>query len=153
MKAIQRNYEAAQAEAAQRIGYQVGYSEQALKTLALVNGGAIIGLFTFIGNNGSLPIDVSWLWWAFASFVAGLAFTMIGYLGAFMSQGKYYQAAQAEAWNELDRAASGLAWGRDHDAVTAIGFRWELAGVAAGMLALLAFVTGAGMALAGALPA
>lgn len=147
------NYEAMTADAMKRIEYQVAFAENALKGLMLVNGGAIVALFTFIGNTGSLAPDTNKLWWAFGSFAGGLVFTLIAYFGACLSQGYFYQTSQAEAWNFQSRMVEGR-WGtNDHIGPFNRGLRAEAAGTVSAALALLAFLAGAIFALLGVMPA
>lgn len=60
------HYEELRADAADRIKYQVEYRHAALRGLTIVNGGAIIALFTFIGNDRSavLHLNPTMIWWA-----------------------------------------------------------------------------------------
>jgi len=83
-----RDYETLKAEEAQRLGFQHDFSQAALKSAVLVNGGAIVALFTFLGNDKTV-INPEWLFAAFGCFAFSLACGLAAYLGAFLSQGFY----------------------------------------------------------------
>lgn len=103
-----RDYENHQKDAAQRLQFQHDFAQSALRTLVLVNGGAIIGLFTFIGN-GRAEFDGYGLKCAFAWLVVALFLSMFAYFGAFYSQANYMNAsafaavASREALGDLER--------------------------------------------------
>lgn len=64
-RAIARHdYEDFKAETAERLKLQAEMAHAALKGLTLANGGAIVALFTFLGNSRS-AVDRGDLWWAF----------------------------------------------------------------------------------------
>lgn len=149
----QMNYETLTADAAKRIDFQVGYAEQGLKALMLVNGGAIVALFTFIGNEAPVVLDTGKVWWAFRCFAAGAALTLVAYFGAFLSQGNYYLSSQHEAWNCQIKMLTGEPGNYDYVGPFKIGRRWERLGAAAAIAALLAFIAGAHFAIQGVLPA
>lgn len=103
-----RDYEGHQSDAVQRLQFQHDFAQSALRTLVLVNGGAIIGLFTFIGN-GRAAFDGAGLKCAFAWLVVALFLSMFAYFGAFYSQANYMNAsayaavASREALGNLER--------------------------------------------------
>lgn len=151
--AARQNYDALTAEAMLRLQFQVSFAEQALKGLMLVNGGAIVALYTVIGNSGAVSLDVGRLWAAFGCFVAGLVLTLLAYLGAFASQNFYYISSQLEAWNHLIATQSDKLGTHDHLTPYRQGYWAQIAGVGCASLGVLAFLIGAGFALAGVLPA
>jgi hypothetical protein len=65
----------------------------ALRSIILLNGGAIIGLFTFLGNlaskNGQalIQVNVGVMPLAFSAFVIGLIFALLACLASYMAQG------------------------------------------------------------------
>lgn len=101
-----RDHDVHQAEVAARLQFQFEYAQSALKTLVLVNGGAIIGLFTFIGNDKA-TFEWSGLKCAFASLVIALFLSMFAYFGAFFSQANYMNLASFHALASRN-AAGGL---------------------------------------------
>lgn len=92
------DYENLQAEASDRLKYQVEFGHASLRNLMLTNGGAIIALFTFIGNSSSVfgPTNI---WWAFSWFSLGLFLTLVGYLSAFISQYLFFECSMFQMWN------------------------------------------------------
>ncbi|MGK2287295.1 hypothetical protein [Pedomonas sp. V897] len=153
LAAARLNYEALSADASKRIDYQVGYAEQGLKGLMLVNGGAIVALFTFIGNEAPVALDTVKVWWAFRCFSAGIVFTLSAYFAAFFSQGQYYLSSQYEAWNWGQKMLTGVDGNYKHKRPFRIGKWCEVLGAVAALAALVAFIAGASFALKGVLPA
>lgn len=92
------DYERENKEAESRLQYQIDYSQSLLRTLIIVNGGAIIAIFTFIGNDGR-KFDQSYIYSAFASFSVGIVLTLLAYIAAFLSQLYFMNASLAAAWN------------------------------------------------------
>ncbi|WP_265529105.1 hypothetical protein [Sphingomicrobium marinum] len=74
-------------DAEQRLEFQHQYTLAGLKTLQLINGGAILALLTYAGNGGTA--DVSNFKVAFALYAAGLVLVTLAYLAAYASQGAY----------------------------------------------------------------
>lgn len=147
------DYEDHRQEVFERLKMQAAFAEAGLKSLMLVNAGAIIGLFTFIGNGSTkLHIRADWLWPAFGCFVAGMAATLVAHIAAFFSQGFYYQQTQAQSWND-QAIMIGAEARHGTDDLYKKGFLAENIGVTAAVVALLAFVVGAFLAFKGVLPA
>ncbi len=71
----------------------VAYAQSALKTLVLVNGGAIIALLTFIGNQGG-QFDPRGISWSFVWFGLGLSFAIGAHFPAYLSQIRYLESAR-----------------------------------------------------------
>lgn len=144
--------ETAASEMLERLRFQVAFAQKALAALVLVNGGAIIGMFTLIGTiaghaDTHLALSGGRLWQAFAAFVAGLAFSLFAYLGAFLSQGFYYVVAALEM-DGIDPD--------EPDPRTIEHMRGQTAewvAISAATLSLILFVIGSGLALASVLPA
>lgn len=156
---ISRSRDYAYADAAERVRFQASFAEKMLNALMLANGGAIVGLFTFIGNvagkkDAPIHINATPLWVAFACFVIGLALTLGAHVLAFLSQQMFYYQAMEEverydrtlAMNELqvDRSAE--------LANNAKGLRYYGIGIAMAVAGVILFVCGAGCALFGLLP-
>ena len=96
------DYEAYLSESNDRLRYQTEFSQSALKSLMLVNGGAIISLLTFIGNKGHV-FDQEAIWWSFLLFALGLFFCLVAYFGAYFSQGYYMQMVVNQTYNAQRR--------------------------------------------------
>jgi hypothetical protein len=122
-----------------------------LRTLTIINGGALIGLITFLGHveiaRHAQPVP---LWWAYALFVVGLFLSFGAILGAYLAQ-NYFN------WNEMAEAErSGLqTLGRDtKEAYEDSAKHWQNGGKARGFAiacavgSALAFVAGAFLSLA-----
>jgi len=75
-----RDYETYKAEEAQRLGFQHDFAQAALKSAVLVNGGAIVALFTFLGNE-KVVVHPDLLFWSFGSFAAALGSGLAAYFG------------------------------------------------------------------------
>jgi hypothetical protein len=67
--------------------YVIDFALLTLRTLSIVNGGALIGMLTFIGNFPAFADAGSPIWWSFILFGGGLAFTLASMLYAYLSQG------------------------------------------------------------------
>lgn len=96
------DYQALIADAADRLKHQVDLAQATIRSLTLINGGAIVALFTFIGNldaNGALLVDPPQIKRAFLAFAFGLMFAMASSFGAFLSQYWYALTSQIEAWH------------------------------------------------------
>ncbi|WP_010186020.1 hypothetical protein [Sphingomonas sp. PAMC 26605] len=147
------DYEAAIADASERVKYQVALVDRGLQSLMLINGGALVALFTLLGSKAPPHFDARLLWYAFGFFALGLAMTLLANLSAFLSQAAFYAVSMMEAW-DAQRAIGGLAAERTTDMHRAHrgGLHAQYAGVATAALALFAFVLGCGLAFAGVLP-
>lgn len=147
------DHEALQKDAELRLGYQVEFSHNALKALTLANGGAIVALFTLLGNvdNARLAVDAGLIWWAFAAFTSGLVCTFVASFGAFFSQSFYMLSSQQEAW-EKQAEMLGAESKYDHLAEYQKGEKAEFVGIVAAILSLILFAFGGGFALASVLP-
>jgi hypothetical protein len=143
----QLDYENYKVEISERLKFQVEFAQGVLRGLTLANGGALIALFTFIGNTGTRHNGAS-LWWAFGSFGAGLVLTLLSSMEAFFSQRFYMKSTIAQLWNEQENMLGGNG---AHDFGTEYrrGEWAEIFGITCAFLALLAFIVGAGLALAG----
>jgi hypothetical protein len=147
------DYENLTADAADRLRLQGEMAQAIFRGLTLVNGGAIIALFTFIGNSES-EFDATKIWWAFGCFVSGLALTLVALMAAFRSQSCYMKSSQYEAsdnqrvWLNLPpRNASSP----NHRTEYRLGEIAEYVAMGAVGSAFMAFVIGSGFALTGVL--
>lgn len=143
---LRRVYEAEASEAMERLRFAADLARSGLQALMFVNGGALIALFTLIGNSGGLKFDVAALWWSFALFSIGLAGSLGSFLFAFLSQNQFYYVAFYLA----DNARAGLNDRPppndpkdDHKA----GDRYLIAAIACAIGSLACFIAGAGFAL------
>jgi len=146
--------EAARAELLERLKFQIGYSEAIIKSLILVNGGALVALFAFIGNAGSATVfrfDTKGLWMAFALFVAGLALTLFAAIGGFFSQGFFYGVTQQEIWMAQEARLTGCAPKDERFVGLRRGQIAQYLGVAFAILSVTCFSIGAGVALSAVL--
>lgn len=147
----EQDYVAAREDVAARLQLSADFAQAALKGLTIVNGGAIVALFTFIGNKGA-KFDIELLWWAFGALVAGLTFVLIAYFGAFYSQLFYMRAAFDDSFAAQGRM-HGYTLKTNRDRENSWGTVGEYIGVGAAVLSLIFFAVGAGLALSGVVKA
>lgn len=132
-----------------RLQAQIDFSQTAFKGLTLTNGGAIIALFTFIGNS-SAKFDAQRIWWAFTMFVAGLVLNLLATVFAYSSQGFFMNTSLYDAYKAQD-GAQGRAphqYSSDDLRNGRIAHGLAMIGV---LFSIICFATGAGYALAGVL--
>lgn len=156
---IEGDLAAARAESVDRIRHQMTLAEKSLSALMVANGGALIGMFTFIGNVAakspdSMMFNVGLIWGGFSAFCVGVALALIAHLGAFLSQDRFYQVSMLEVWRHqrsllndvehLDRA--------DELRFHAQGGMIYYGSLVLSILSILAFMIGCGFSLAGVLP-
>lgn len=72
----------------------VGYAQASLKSLILVNGGAILALLTFLGNTNA-EFGPRGMFYAFVWFSVGLTLSMLAHGLAYFVQESYLNAAAA----------------------------------------------------------
>jgi hypothetical protein len=146
------DYQDFREEAAARLRIMEALGLALLKGLTLANGGALIALFTFIGNVGpkSIGINTQSIWYAFAWFVGGLVASMVANLCAYFMQNFFYLAVLDQAWVSQARSI-GSDRAPDHDRPYKLGSRWEGGAILASVIGLIAFCVGSGIALAGAI--
>lgn len=151
------DYRAALADASQRIGIQASIADTAFKALMLVNGGALIALFTFIGSVTQKPAGVAFsagsIWWAFASFAAALAFALLCHVFAFLSQDNFYNQSMHEAWRHQRAIASGErpSLSAEEQRLYGVGMTHYGFGILSAVASILLFIVGCGFALNGVL--
>lgn len=135
------------AEVAERLRYQVEFSQSALKNLHLVNGGSILALLTFLGN-ADLDFNYRAVWWAFVWFSMGLITSLAAHFGANFSQAHFMNLSAKQSWNAQLRAR-GLREMYDIKPDYTSGNRFVSFGIAAAFLSLLFFILGAFVGLGG----
>ncbi|ASY44979.1 hypothetical protein CJD35_11415 [Sphingobium xenophagum] len=145
---MERECASQEAEATARLSYSIGFAQSGLQALTLINGGALVALFSFVGSSSAVTFDLAALWWAFGIFAAGLVFNICAYLGAHLSQDRFYIVAQYLAWNAQDAMADKDA---SHDPMPPYkaGSIAQMAAMLCAILALAAFIAGCGFALSG----
>lgn len=82
-----QEFEYQKSEILLRLEAASGLANATLKGLLLANGGAIISLLTYVGNEGSVA-DARALKSAFIAFAAGLSCCMLAHLVGYASQAK-----------------------------------------------------------------
>lgn len=157
---VEFDLQAAREELVERLRNQMTFAEKALAAMMLANGGALIALFTFIGNTvgrseAPLKFNTAYLWGGFATFSLGVSLVLVTHFFAFFSQFNFYNQAGEELWRhqrtlrtnvyDTDRAAEEKENRRGNDHVSL--------GVGTLVGSLLCFIGGAGLSLAGVLPA
>ena len=134
---------------------QRSQSQLALATfrgLIIVNGGAIVALFTFIGNRSG-SFDLHKVWWGFSFFTAGVVFVLGASLLAYFAEGCFIEFQFQEVWwayataHDLDpefygkRGRKSRLYGRILNSI----------GLCFAILSLFCFISGAGFVLSGVL--
>lgn len=97
----EQDHTAARADATERVKIQASIADAAMKAMMLANGGAMVALFTFVGNvltkGGSSGLfNGAALRSAFACFVGGLVLALAAHVFAFMSQDRFYRQSIEE---------------------------------------------------------
>lgn len=149
---------ASRADAAERVKNQMSIADQTMKALMLANGGAMIALFTFIGNLVArsaigVPFDRTKLWIAFACFVTGLVAALLCHLAAFASQDRFYNQSMHEVYHN-QALAHGMEPKSPFELVASLNRQGMMAyavGLALAAVSMITFAVGAGYALAGVL--
>jgi len=147
------DYETQTADAAERLKHQVLFANRAIQGLLLINGGALIALFWLIGSNSHLRLALNFVWWSFSAFAIGAVLALLASLASYFSQGYYHCTALYQAW-DAQQIMCGLSSSRADATKMAFqrGRLAEIAGVAAALFSLIAFMLGCGLALGGVLP-
>jgi len=143
------DYDLAKADILERLKFQASFADAAWRSLALVNGGAIVALFTFIGN-ARPKIDHSLIWAGFVCFAFGLALNIVSIMGGFLAQAFYMKATTSSAWNkQTEMHGYEPQYVELQQREQTAGDRWEIVAIAAAVLSLIAFIIGAACALGG----
>jgi hypothetical protein len=143
------DYELAKADVLERLKFQATFAEIAWRSLTLVNGGAIVALFTFIGN-ARPAIDHSLIWVGFGCFAAGLVSNILSIMAGFFAQAFYMKSTTSAAWNkQLEMHGYEPQYAEVQVGEQRAGDRWEWTAIITAVASLLAFVAGAACALQG----
>lgn len=157
-KVAEQDYAAARAEATDRIKNQMSIADATMKALLLANGGAMVALFTFVGNliakSSAKPLfDAYALWTAFACFVAGLVAALLTHAFAFISQERFYHQSMHEVWRNQTMLLTGEAIDLTDPELRAVRFgqvAYSVAFVLA-VASMICFAVGCASALRGVL--
>lgn len=142
-------YENLQTDAGRRLEHLNGAAQSVLRGLTVANGGAIVALFTFIGN-ARPSVDAASLKTAFAFYGGGLILTLLASFASFFTHSAFMMSDIEEMRNARDRA-HGRQGDRDYMTHYARGNLCEVIGVVSAVLALAAFLIGSWFALSGVL--
>jgi hypothetical protein len=140
------DYEDYRADAAARLKYQIEFAKIGFQSLTLVNGGAIVALFTLVGAK-AVYLNDRLLWWAFGAFALGLSLVILAVICAFFSQLGYMNTAFARALNAQARMHR-RPERYDDDAPYKQGERWLIGSISTTALSLAAFILGSVFSLA-----
>jgi hypothetical protein len=148
--------ESARIEIIERLKFQVSFAETMFRSLMLVNGGAIVGLFTFIGNldqkNAAFGLSPHSLWTAFTLFCCGLATALVSIAGAYFSQQFYYEVTHEELLMCQRYEATGEIGPDERGKAHSRGGFAQIIGVSGAVASMLCFMMGAGVALSAVIP-
>jgi len=154
----EQDHAGVRADAAERVKIQWSIADATLKALLLANGGAMVALFTFVGNlvargARTAQFDAGWLWWGFACFVAGLVLGLVCHVAAFVSQDRFYNMSMREVWRHQRIRRSGVFEQPTNDEWRYFGQgkAWYALGVLLSVLSMVLFAAGCGFALQGVL--
>ena len=114
-----------------------------LNALILINGGALVGLFTLIAPQRDLATK---LWSSGLSFSVALVLTMLAWLFTTISQDHFQLCCTARAWN-AEYEAEGREPTEDAQKPLRIGNRFMYAAYGSVVLSILSFVIGSLCAL------
>lgn len=89
-----------------RLKYAQDFAHAALRGLTVINGGAIVALFTFIGNT-SAAFDHDAIWVAFLCFTGGLTATIAAMICGYFAHGSSWQGRDVAA-NRIENVGLGL---------------------------------------------
>jgi len=149
-EAARLDYEALMSDAANRLQHQVDLGKVAVQSLTLVNGGAIVALFTLVGQQGiELALDPERLKLAFGFFVAGLFCSLASMFGGFLSQYWYSQTSIEEAWEKQSEMLGDKPKGRDFMRSYKRGSIALAVGLCLAVLSVVSFAAGSWAALSG----
>lgn len=84
-------------DAKERLGHAISLGQSALRSLFLVNGGAILAMLTLVGNSNAV-VEERALFWAFIWFGSGLISTLASSVLFAISQMFYMQSSNEEGW-------------------------------------------------------
>lgn len=150
----------ARSDAADRQKNQMSIADATMKALLLANGGAMIALFTFVGNllaknAKAVPFDTGRIWLGFACFVGGLVAALVVHAFAFLSQDRFYNQAMREAWRQQTSALtkSRSSPGDEEMALFRQGMAYYRIAFFIALVSITLFAIGCGFALAGVLVA
>jgi hypothetical protein len=142
-KMLELEHGAFREEALERLRIQENLAQACFRALVLVNGGAIIALFTLIGSNAELARSAPGpsLWIAFAAFAFGLATTVGAIIAGYFMQFNYAVATTYQMWNKGFEIVSAEPPYNIQQPFN-LGKRWEWAAIALVGLSLVSFVVG-----------
>jgi hypothetical protein len=132
-----------------RLEVQNQLGQAALRSMVLVNGGAIIGLLTFIGNTSSV-VSAGHLKFGMVLFGIGLLLALLAHFGAYFSQAEFMNVAAHRALEAQARMVERDLAQPDRDHMRK-GDVYLCSAIGALLLSLLAFGGGSWAALNGIL--
>lgn len=141
-----RDIESETAESMERLRLAADLAKSGLHTLTIVNGGALVALFTLIGT-GKMPFATGLLWAAFIAFVLGIAASLVAFLAGHASQNQFYIVSAHRAHN-LAAELAGRTPSSDVNGPMTFGNKCLKAAVASSAISIMLFVIGSGLALA-----
>lgn len=138
-------YEVERSDYAEHLRLQASVGTMALRSLFLINGGAIIGILTFIGNHGA-DIVAPTIRWSIALFVLGLAAAVAAPIPGYLAQLNNQDAAYRQM---LDYLRLRLSAASTNDHLRSVRkATWQLrVGLVLAILSLFFFAGGALVAI------
>lgn len=141
-----RDIESETAESMERLRTAADLAKSGLHTLTIVNGGALVALFTLIGT-GRLPFATGPLWSSFGAFVLGIAASLVAFLAGHASQNQFYLVSAHRSHN-LAAELAGREPTAEVNSALKLGKTCLTIAVVSAAASIVMFVIGAGLALA-----
>jgi len=145
-------FEKTRAEVRDRLGHSVAFARDAVRGLLIINGGAVIGLFTFLANlNGkdanSIHVVFPKVWAAFGFFGFGTGAAVLATTLGFLCQDQFFMVQDRQACNAGLPANVPDDERGDIETPRRWGERFRLAGIGIGLVGLVCFWIGSTLAL------
>ena len=80
-----------------------------LKTLMLINGGAVVAILAYLGQSPQGPVLAPRVLWPLGAFVAGVVFCVFAFLGSYQTQFALYNEAVHQ---QPSRGIAHMTWQR-----------------------------------------
>lgn len=148
-EAAQQDYEQWMSGVADRLKFQQELGLGAIRSMILVNGGAVLALLTFLGNK-SQPVTPADLRAAFLWYGVGLSLALLTFFAGYLGQGRYMWHDTSQAYDaQLRKAGLPEQYGAAAKKEARQGMLWTGLAVALLLASLLSFAAGSWRALNG----
>ncbi len=128
-----------------RLGHAISLGQGTVRSLFLVNGGALIALLTLVGNTG-VEVEHRALFFAFIWFGAGLFLTLVASLTFALSQMFFMQSSNTEGW-KAQAAKHGHEYSENGDLDDRRGDTFLASTIVLALFSIVFFIIGSFVAL------